>query len=168
MPFRGRPDGGPAARKQAVTREMSLTATARSIPGTLRQEVVIDGQHRLVTDEPQRVGGDGSGPAPHELFPAALAACVSTTLVMYARTKAWELGEVTVEVDYDNRSTPRRFEMVITLGGDLSDTQLERLEKVARSCPLRNSIEAGIEFVEHLERSEHAVARRLVATGGPS
>jgi putative redox protein len=77
-----------AGREQAVSREMSLTATARAIPGTLRQEVVIDGQHRLITDEPQRLGGEGSGPAPHELFPAALAACVSTTLVMYARTKA--------------------------------------------------------------------------------
>ena len=31
---------------------MSLTATARSIPGTLRQEIVIDGQHRLITDQP--------------------------------------------------------------------------------------------------------------------
>lgn len=131
---------------------MSLTATAHSIRGTLRQEVVIDGQHRLITDEPQRLGGDGSGPAPHELLPAALAACISTTLVMYARTKGWELGSVTVDVDYDHRSTPRRFEVVIHVGGDLDDTQLERLEKVARSCPLRRSIEAGIEFVETLER----------------
>jgi len=131
---------------------MSLTATARSIPGTLRQEVVIDGRHRLITDEPEHLGGDGSGPAPHELFPAALAACVSTTLVMYARTKAWELGEVTVEVDYDHRSTPRKFEIVIGLGGELSDGQLMRLEQVARACPLRRSIEAGIEFVERIER----------------
>ena len=133
---------------------MSLTATARSIPDTLRQEVVIDGQHRLITDEPQRLGGDGSAPAPHELFPAALAACVSTTLVMYARTKGWELGSVTVEVDYDHRSTPRRFRIEIRLGGDLSDAQLERLERVARSCPLRRSIEAGNEFDERIERAE--------------
>jgi hypothetical protein len=49
---------------------MSLTATAHSIPGTLRREVVIDGKHRLITDEPEHLGGDGSGPAPHELFPA--------------------------------------------------------------------------------------------------
>ena len=82
---------------------MSLTAKARSIPGTLRQEVVIDSRHRLITDEPERLGGDGSAPAPHELLPAALAACISTTLVMYARTKDWELGEVTVAVDYDNK-----------------------------------------------------------------
>jgi putative redox protein len=147
---------------------MSLTAIARSIPGTLRQEVVIDRQHRLITDEPQRVGGDGSGPAPHELFPAALAACVSTTLVMYARTKRWELGEVAVEVDYDHRSTPRRFQIEIRLSGDLSDAQLERLESVARACPLRRSIEVGIEFVENIERGESAPRREPVEIGSAS
>jgi putative redox protein len=147
---------------------MSLSATARSIPGTLRQEVVIDGQHRLITDEPERVGGDGSGPAPHELFPAALAACVSTTLVMYARTKGWELGEVMVAVDYDHHSTPRRFETAIRIDGDLSAAQIERLRKVASSCPLRRSIEAGIEFVEHFEHRERPAGRPLVGTGGAS
>ena len=142
---------------------MSLTATARSIPGTLRQEVVIDGKHRLITDEPERLGGDGSAPAPHELFPAALASCVSTTLVMYARTKRWELGEVSVAVAYDNRSTPRRFDIRIELGGELTEEQLQRLGKVAGSCAVRRSVEAGIEFHETM------VARRsLVTVGGAS
>ena len=77
---------------------------------------------------------------------------------MYARTKGWELGEVTVAVDYDNRSTPRRFEVAIKLGGELSEEQLERLEKVARSCPLRRSIEAGDRV-----RRDHRARRR--ATG---
>jgi putative redox protein len=143
---------------------MSLTATARSIPGTLRQEVVIDGQHRLITDEPARLGGDGSGPAPHELLPAALAACVSTTLVMYARTKEWDLGEVVVDVDYDNRSTPRKVEIAVRLTGRLDAVQLARLEKVARSCPVRRSIETGFEFEERLEPAP-AVRLRLVAGG---
>jgi putative redox protein len=134
---------------------MTLFATARSIPGTLRQEIVVDGRHRLVTDQPERLGGDGSGPAPHELFPAALAGCIASTLARDARTKGWDLGQVTVDVDYDHSSTPRRFEIVIQLGAELSDAQLERLERVARSCPLRRSIEAGIEFVERFERHEH-------------
>jgi putative redox protein len=142
---------------------MSLTATARSIPGTLRQEVVIDGTHRLITDEPERLGGDGSGPAPHELLPAALAACISTTLVMYARTKGWQLGEVNVSVEYDNRSTPRRFDVSVELGGALTDDQLRRLAKVAESCPVRRSIEAGIEFHESVARRK----TRLVAGGTP-
>jgi uncharacterized OsmC-like protein len=102
-------------------------------------------------------------PAPHELFPAALAACVATTLVMYARTKEWDLGDVTVDVDYDHRSTPRVFEVGIRLTGELSDAQLERLEKVAAACPLRRSIESGIEFVERMElRRERALRRDLV------
>ena len=147
---------------------MSLTATARSIPGTLRQEVVIDGKHRLITDEPEHLGGEGSGPAPHELFPAALAACVSTTLVMYARTKGWELGEVSVAVDYDNNSTPRRFDVAITLGGELTDEQLRRLERVAASCPVRRSVETGIEFVETISRREPTSALPLLIAGGAS
>lgn len=129
---------------------MSLTATARAIPGTLRQEVVIDGRHRLITDEPEQLGGDASGPAPHELLPAALASCIATTLVMYARTREWELGGVTVAVDYDHRSPQRRFDIAIELGESLTDEQLQRLEKVAASCPVRRAIEAGIEFHERI------------------
>jgi putative redox protein len=147
---------------------MSLTATARSIPGTLRQEVVIDGQHHLMTDEPEHLGGEGSAPAPHELFPAALAACISTTLVMYARTTGWELGEVSVAATYDNRSTPRRFDVEIELGGDLDDEQLRRLEKVAESCPVRRSVEVGIEFHETIARREPTTPSLLMTTGGAS
>lgn len=144
---------------------MGLIATARSIPGTLRQEVVIDGKHRLITDEPERVGGDGSAPAPHELLPAALASCVSTTLVMYARTKGWELGEVSVAVDFDNSSSPRRCEVRIELGGELTDEQLRRLAKVAESCPVRRSIEAGLVFDEEIRRREPVQARSRERTG---
>ena len=132
---------------------MSLTATSRSIPGSLRSEILIAGKHVLVTDEPESLGGEDTAPAPHELLAAALAACVSTTLVMYARRRDWDLGEVTVDVDYDHRSTPRRCEIEITLGGDLTDEQLERLEAVAAACPVRRSIETGFEFDERFVRS---------------
>ena len=129
---------------------MSLTASARSIPGSLRQEILIDGKYRITTDEPETLGGDGSAAAPHELLPAAVAGCVSTTLVMYARRQEWDLGDVTVDVEYNHRSTPRRCEVEITLTGDLTADQIERLEAVAEACPVRRSIETGIEFDETL------------------
>jgi putative redox protein len=56
---------------------VSLIATARSAGDTLRQEVPFDGHHRLFTDEPAHLGGTDAGPAPHELLPAALAACIA-------------------------------------------------------------------------------------------
>jgi putative redox protein len=130
---------------------MSLTATARSIPGTLRQDVLVNGKFHLVTDEPESVGGEDSAPAPHELLPAALASCISTVLVMYARTKGWDIGEVSVAVDYDHHATPRRFDVSITLTGDLTEEQLARLDKVGATCPVRKSLEAGVEIVERLE-----------------
>ena len=133
---------------------MSMTATARSVAGTLRQEILVNGRHRLTTDQPVAAGGEDAGPSPHELLPAALAACIASTLSVYARTK--ELGEVTVDVDYDKQSKPRRFEIAIHLSGDLTDLQLERLRKVAQACPLRRSIEAGFVFEEQLERSDGA------------
>jgi len=129
---------------------VSLTASSRSIPGTLRQEIVIDGKHRLITDEPEDLGGDGSAPAPHELLAAALASCVSTTIVMYGRRKGWDIREVRVDVDYDHRSTPRRCRIEITLTGDLAGEQLERLEAVAAACPVRRSIETGFDFEEEI------------------
>ena len=129
---------------------MSLTATSRSIPGTLRQEILIDGKHRLITDEPVDVGGEGSAPAPHELLPAALASCVATTLVMYARRKGWDLGEVGVEVAYDHRATPRRADITIAVSADITAEQLQLLEKVAAGCPVRRSMEAEFEFNEQI------------------
>jgi putative redox protein len=135
---------------------MSLIAVARSIPGTLRQEVLIDGTHRLITDEPEMVGGDGSAPAPHELLPAALAACISTTLVMFARTRGWELGGVIVDVEYDQHATPRRYDVTITIGADLTDEQVRRLEKAAAACPVSRSLAAGA-----------VVDKRLVYAAGP-
>lgn len=120
-----------------------MNATARVQPGTLRSDVLVRGRFHLLTDEPEALGGEDAALAPHELLPAALASCVATTLVMYARTKDWELGDVEVAVDYDQRATPRRFTVEVRLGGDLTDEQLARLERVAASCPVRRSLEAG-------------------------
>ena len=128
-----------------------LRASARSADGSLRQEVSIDGgRHVIVTDEPEQLGGGDTGPAPHELFPAALASCVSTTIAMYARSHGWEIGDVRVDVDYDHRLTPRRFAIELHLDPSLPDDQVMRLTKVAASCPVRRAIESGIVFDERV------------------
>ena len=133
---------------------MSLFATASSTGDTLRTDVLIDGRHRLVTDEPVTLGGTDTGPAPHELVPAALAACIVTTVRTYARTKQWSLGTVSVDVAYDNRSTPRHFDVTVHLPDDLTELQVQRLMRVAEACPVRRAIESGMTFDEHLPRTD--------------
>ena len=126
-----------------------MNATAHMIPGTLRSEVSVrDGRFTFTTDEPADAGGDDTALMPHELLPAAVAACVGTTLTMYARHKGWDLGEVGVDVDYDAKE--HRFGVRIELGGELDAEQLERLEKVAASCAVRRSIESDVVFDERL------------------
>jgi putative redox protein len=137
---------------------MPLTASACSDGDTLRQEVLIDGRHGLVTDEPERLGGGDEGPAPHELVPAALAACVVTTIRIYARTKGWDLGPIAADVVYDHKSTPRRFDVAIHLPAGLSELQRRRILRVAEACPVRRAFEAGMVVQERLAAPDSRVA----------
>ena len=130
-----------------------MRATAKLIHGTLRNEVLVRDLFRLETDEPESVGGENTAPAPHELLAASLASCVSTTIAMYARMKGWELGDVLVEVEYDQHATPRHFRVDIRLSGDYDADQIARLERAAATCPVRRSLEAGFAIEEHVHAS---------------
>jgi len=69
---------------------------------------------------------------------------------MYAGTRGWDIGDVRVDVDYDHRSTPRRFAIELHLDPALPADRVMRLEKVAASCPVRRAIESGIVFEERV------------------
>ena len=77
---------------------------------------------------------------------------------MYAHARNWEIGPVRVDVDYDHRSTPRRFTVALHLDPSITPDRLERLIKVAESCPVRRAIESGIEFNEHVVGGQLAAA----------
>ncbi len=136
---------------------MSMTATARRVGDGLTHEVDVNGRHVIVTDEPAALGGSDQGPAPHELLPAALAACTATMIALYASKRGWELGELAVDVDYDPDAVPRHFDVTLRLPENLSAEQLKRLQHVADTCPVRRALETGCTFDELLlsGRPEH-------------
>jgi len=128
---------------------MTMTATTQRI-GKLKHRVDVNRRHSIVTDEPLRLGGTDEGPAPHELLPAALASCIATMIAMYAERHEWDLGDAFVDVEYDPESEPRRFDIEVHLPAGLSPDQVSRLERVAETCPLRRSLEAGFSFEERM------------------
>ena len=67
--------------------------------GSLRyvQNISV-GSHVLQADDPSDYGGNDAGPSPYELLTAALGACTSMTVRMYAERKQWPLEEVQVKV----------------------------------------------------------------------
>jgi uncharacterized OsmC-like protein len=59
---------------------------------------IIAGSHRLTADEPVAAGGTDIGPTPYDLLLAALGACTSMTVGMYARRKKWPLAGIVVRL----------------------------------------------------------------------
>ncbi len=140
---------------------MTMTAIARPIDGTLRHEIDVNGRHTITTDEPEKLGGGDTAPAPHELLPAILASCVSTMITLYARTREWKLQDLRVDVTYDPDSTPRNVELTIHLPDGLTPDQVNRLKRVAETCPVKRALEAGFAF-------EQQIALDLPTTHPPS
>ena len=129
---------------------MTMTATTHRLGTSLKHEVDVNRRHTIVTDEPLSLGGTDEGPAPHELLPAALASCIATMVAMYARLRGWELGDASVEVDYENEVSPRGLLVTLQLPENMSTEQVRRLERVAETCPLRRALETGFEFEERV------------------
>ena len=75
----------------------------------------------LLIDEPVSVGGLGSGPNPYDLLSAALGACKTMTIRLYANRKGWPLRRVQVAVRHSRADLQARdvFEADVTLEGAL-------------------------------------------------
>lgn len=113
-------------------------SVVRDKSGAMRHHIHI-GNHVFAVDEPVANGGDDSGPAPHDLYDAALGACKALTMLWYAKRKGIALEDIHVDVTRDDsqeRAGTYRLDAKLTLGGNLSDAQREELLNVAGKCPV--------------------------------
>jgi putative redox protein len=99
----------------------------------------------ILIDEPTSVGGLGSGPNPYDLLSAALGACTSMTLRLYAERKGWPLSRVQVSVLHHRPSLDARdlFELTIVLEGALDEAQKAKLMQIAEHCPVHRTLDRG-------------------------
>jgi uncharacterized OsmC-like protein len=113
------------------------------------QEITV-GNHRLVADEPQEVGGTDTGPGPYELLISALGACTSMTISLYARRKGWPLDAVTVKLRHAKVDRVDRIERDVELHGELSEDQRARLLDIANKCPVHKTLTSQIDIQTRL------------------
>ncbi len=115
--------------------------------GTLAYAVSIKaGNHALVSDEPQKLGGQDAGPAPYDLLLASLGACTAITLKMYADRKQWIFESVGVELQFRREGDRGRIDRVLTITGDLSPEQRTRMAEIAEKTPVTLTLKAGADI----------------------
>ena len=125
----------------------------------LQHEATV-GEHAILLDEPVTAGGDGKGMNPYELLLAALGGCIGITLRLYARQKGWALDDVRVVLEHDKvhaqdcADCEHEVGMLdvirrkVEIDGDLTDAQRERLQEIARRCPLHRTLTGTIEILD--------------------
>jgi len=140
---------------EAAAEHHTEVMVSESGGGKYRQRIKA-GRHRGLADEPASAGGQDQGPSPYELLLSALGACTAMTLRMYADLKKLPLTHVTVELRHDKihavacetcdskEGKIDRIERVITLTGDLTQDQRQRLLEIANKCPVHRSLHAEV------------------------
>ena len=117
--------------------------------GPLQQKLTT-GDLQFLADAYTSNGGNGTGPTPHEYLGAALAACTSMTLKMYAGRKSMNLENAIVTVDIERVDDVETFVRDIQLIGNLSAEEKDRLLEIANKCPIHKALAGDIEIKTQL------------------
>lgn len=113
------------------------------------QVAISAGGTVFLADEPVSVGGLGSGPSPFDLLSAALAACTTMTLRLYADGKKWPVARIRTSVGHEKEPAnpqPDLFNRRIAIEGTIDDDQRARLLEIAERCPVHRTLERGARF----------------------
>ena len=151
----------PTERNDLATAESTapgVVLVRETRKGTFQQEI-ISGSHHLIADEPAKAGGLDSGPGPYDLLLAALGACTSMTMRLYAERKALPLTRTTVTLRHNKIHAEDcaecetktgmldQIERVITMEGPLDAEQRKRLLEIADKCPVHRTLTSEVRIL---------------------
>jgi len=138
--------------------EEGLVLVRETHGGKFQQEILI-GPHRLLADEPVKLGGLDSGPGPYDYLLAGLGACTSMTIRLYADFKKIPLKNVSVRLNHEKKIHTKdcedcenkvtkvdHIDRAIMLEGPLDAEQRKKLMEIADRCPVHQTLESKIEI----------------------
>jgi uncharacterized OsmC-like protein/pimeloyl-ACP methyl ester carboxylesterase len=149
-----------AAPEAAAVDDAPRHVVVRETRNSKFQNTVSIGPHHLLADEPKAAGGDDSGPGPYDFLLAALGACKSMTMRLYADRKSFPLDRATVTLNHSKihakdceecetrEGMLDQIEVAIGLEGDALDAdQRKRILEIADKCPVHRTLTSEIRIL---------------------
>ena len=149
----------PAAEQAVVTTAAPRNVVVRETRNSKLQQTISIGPHRLLADEPVAAGGEDSGPGPYDFLLAALGACKSMTMRLYADRKSLPLERATVTLHHSKihaqdcaecetrEGMLDQIDVAIGLEGALDAAQRKRILEIADKCPVHRTLTSEIRIV---------------------
>jgi uncharacterized OsmC-like protein/fermentation-respiration switch protein FrsA (DUF1100 family) len=149
----------PAAEQAVVTAEAPRNVVVRETRNSKFQQTISVGPHRLLADEPVAAGGEDSGLGPYDFLLAALGACKSMTMRLYADRKSLPLERATVTLHHSKihaqdcaecetkEGMLDEIDVTIGLEGALDAEQRKRILEIADKCPVHRTLTSEIRIV---------------------
>lgn len=105
---------------------------------------------RIVTDQPPRAGGDGSAPAPFDLFLASIGTCAGFFVLNFCETRKIPTEGIRVvqDIDYDaEKHRLARVRIDIQVPVDFPEKYYPALVRAVEQCAVKRAINDPPEFV---------------------
>ncbi|MDG1437429.1 MAG: bifunctional alpha/beta hydrolase/OsmC family protein, partial [Emcibacteraceae bacterium] len=124
--------------------------------GKFTNTIVTGSGHIISADEPLNVGGDDTGATPYDLLLSALGTCKSMTMRMYANRKGYNLDHAEVTLSHSKvhakdcencETTDGKVDQIkteISITGDLSAEERQKIFEIAEKCPVHRTITGEI------------------------
>jgi putative redox protein len=134
-----------------------------TLAGPLAQRVLA-GRHVFMAGEPVEVGGDDAGPGPYDYLLAALGACTSMTMRLYADRKGLAAERFSVRLSHrkvhaqdcadceTKEGNIGEITRDITIEGDIPEAARTRLMEIADRCPVHETLTHEIKIRSRLVR----------------
>jgi putative redox protein len=152
----------PVAEEQAVL-PPGTVEVRETLTGPLAQRVLA-GRHVFMAGEPVEVGGDDAGPGPYDYLLAALGACTSMTMRLYADRKGLAAERFSVRLSHrkvhaqdcadceTKEGNIGEITRDITIEGDIPEAARTRLMEIADRCPVHETLTHEIKIRSRLVR----------------
>ena len=149
----------PAPAQAAASGEAPRRVVVRETRNSKFQQTVMIGPHQMLADEPVAAGGEDSGPGPYDFLLAALGACKSMTMRLYADRKSLPLERATVTLSHSKihaqdcaecetkEGMLDQIDVAIGLEGALDAEQRKRILEIADKCPVHRTLTSEIRIV---------------------